>query len=169
MLQIDQAARRLIDAGERDADVLARKVAQEVISAGEAEELIAVLLRSRFQTMIRAVVRAAEQKYDTANRESKAAERRGDKRSDYANEATKARQELLRERFFAPGFGWVVWGSALAVHHRAARDHAFSIAAGHTADGERHDRALRDIEAAGATCLDELGESEDDIRKRIAA
>lgn len=170
-MDVDTLARELIDHGERDGMVITRKVAQEVIAAGEAEELLVGLLKGRIQALVRAVVKSKEEAYDRARKDQKSAERRGDHRSDYQNAATKAREELVRETFYAPGFvnSNPTWGQATRAMHQAAADHSLRIASGHTRDADRHLAVIRDLEAAGADCLDDLGVSEDEIRERIEA
>lgn len=148
--------RDCVDRGERDADVVARKVAGEIIAQGAADDVLFGLVHPQALSIIRAVEGATERKWERAERESSAAQRRGHDSGSLTNAATKARQELVRTSFYAPGFGKISWGVAKTLHHEAARDHSLGIASAYTSDAGRHDKAIRIIRDAGATCLDEV-------------
>ena len=156
--------RDCVDRGERDADVVSRKVVGEIISQGAAEDVLFGLVHPQAVSVIRAIEAAVERKWEQSERANNSAQRRGHNSESLTNEATKARQELMRTSFYAPGFGKIAYGTAKIIHHEAARDHSLGIASKYTTDAGRHDKIIQIIRDAGVTCLDEVpGYSDADL------
>lgn len=156
-IRVRTLIRERIDAGDRDADVITRKVTSEIIDRGAAADLLYGLVRPSVVSLIRVLVqRPAEEAWDTAEKDKASAERAGYRSQDKSNAATKARADLLPTGFSAPGFGWVTWGAATVLQHESASGHSTGLASAHTADAKRHDKAVRLIRDAGVTCLGEV-------------
>lgn len=68
----------------------------------------------------------------------------------------QARRELAETHFLVPGHGYVAWNEATVEQHRLRID----ALRGHVDAVEKtialHQAAIEQIEAAGATCLDDL-------------
>lgn len=74
-----------------------------------------------------------------------------------ASDPLLARKELLEDSFYVSGVGMVKWGKATADHHAARSEYLRRHADGLLATAELHDDAIRQIQEAGVTCLNDIG------------
>lgn len=156
MFSLEQQIRQLLTAGERDVDGNTRAVLKHILSQKNAAELLFPVVRAYVSSATRSFVATAEREWDAAEKDLASAERRGDHRSEYQNEATKARTKISVETFYVPGEGNVAWGQATVLQHKSAIAHSEKYIAGYQADIDRHTLAIKKIERASVTCLDEI-------------
>lgn len=146
-----------VSTGTEDPDVVTSKVVSDILSAGDASEYLYGLVRPQVSTMIRAIARENEKKWDEAERKNTTARSRGHRSRATKNAAMKERMKIIQTLFHDPlSREWITWGAATVAQHRAAADHSLGIAASNTADAQRHERAIRQIETAGVSCLSQI-------------
>jgi hypothetical protein len=96
---------------------------------------------------------------DEARKQVRALEDRVYRRIETGADPSTERRRLAYKTFYAPDFGYVLWGEATVEQHRARAQMQRQIAGECLVDAERHEEAADLIERSGATCLNEIAEA----------
>ena len=159
MYNLEYSVRQALQTGERDVDIITSEVLEDILAQDDPREsLYSPGPGSGIHHTTAATLPAVVSVIGRRRTKIQPGAQR-----DVVTTAALTRMKLQRlvtkllvEKFYAPGFGYVTWGRATAQQHRAAIEHNNVSILGYQEDNERHERSLREIEAAGVTCMIEV-------------
>jgi hypothetical protein len=146
-MSVGKLIRELYDAGERDPDVITTAVLDKVLASEDPRDALRSIVSDRVRTETRRLVRGLERSVDL--RPSTAT---------WSNPATQARERLLKESVWVPGYGRVAWGQlTIEQHQRVIKYYSIAVA-GYQQSIAKHMEAIQIIQQhPGALCLDDCG------------
>lgn len=122
-----------------------------------ADRVLAAMRKADLAKLVRPLLVNEARRY--ARHETLVIEQEVDRRIADGEDPISVRRKLSESTFPLPGRGRVNWLDATADDHRQRASWQRQLAHACDSDAERHEAAAAAIEAAGVTCLREIGQA----------